>query len=120
MRAQEQVLLLEIAEAAEKWRDTVYLDRAGGEAGVWPEEQVLAEKLDSLTALRAGRAAGPVGNGLVLLLPQEAAAMFLVHPKTLARWADKGRLTTVRTVGNRRRYYHHEVKALMVALAKEQ
>ena len=39
-----------------------------------------------------------------LLRPREVAALFGVHPATIARWAREGRLTPIRTPGGHRRY----------------
>ncbi|OFE16299.1 excisionase [Humibacillus sp. DSM 29435] len=47
-----------------------------------------------------------------LLTPGEVAAYFRVHPKTITRWAESGRLTSVRTLGNHRRFLASEVRAL--------
>lgn len=47
-----------------------------------------------------------------LLTPGEVAAYFRVHPKTITRWAESGRLTSVRTLGNHRRFRASEVRAL--------
>src|SRR5579872_267777 len=35
-----------------------------------------------------------------LLTPREVAAMFRVDPKTVTRWANAGKLTSVRTLGD--------------------
>ena len=48
-----------------------------------------------------------------LLTPAEVAALFRVDPKTVNRWADAGRLTSVRTLGGHRRYLAHQVRALL-------
>jgi len=50
-----------------------------------------------------------------LLTPAEVAAMFRVDPKTVTRWAQDGRLTSVRTLGGHRRYRESEVLALLRA-----
>lgn len=42
-----------VAVAAGIWRDTVYADRVGGAAGVWPEEQALANLVDAQRGLEA-------------------------------------------------------------------
>jgi excisionase family DNA binding protein len=43
----------------------------------------------------------------------EVAAMFRVDPKTVTRWAQAGKLTSVRTLGGHRRYLASEVDALL-------
>lgn len=48
-----------------------------------------------------------------LLTPAEVAAMFRVDPKTVTRWAQSGKLTSVRTLGGHRRYKESEVRALL-------
>ena len=49
----------------------------------------------------------------VLLTPSEVAALFRVDPKTVTRWANAGKLTSIRTLGGHRRYKESEVKALL-------
>lgn len=39
-----------------------------------------------------------------LLTPAEVAKLFRVDPKTVTRWAQAGRLRSVRTLGGHRRY----------------
>jgi excisionase family DNA binding protein len=53
-----------------------------------------------------------------LLTPQEVARMFRVDPKTVTRWARAGKLTSIRTVGNHRRYREAEVRALLDGTAE--
>lgn len=50
-----------------------------------------------------------------LLTPAEVAAMFRVDPKTVTRWANAGKLTSIRTLGKHRRYRESEVRALLNA-----
>jgi excisionase family DNA binding protein len=49
-----------------------------------------------------------------LLTPGEVAAVFRVDPKTVTRWAMKGKLTTLRTLGGHRRSLASEVERLLV------
>ncbi|MGV1004786.1 MAG: BldC family transcriptional regulator [Candidatus Nanopelagicales bacterium] len=48
-----------------------------------------------------------------LLTPAEVAALFRVDPKTVTRWANAGKLTSIRTLGGHRRYLESEVRALL-------
>ena len=48
-----------------------------------------------------------------LLPPAEVAALFRVDPKTVARWAQEGRLSAIRTLGGHRRFRADEVYALL-------
>lgn len=48
-----------------------------------------------------------------LLTPAEVTRAFNVHPKTVTRWAQAGKLTTIRTLGGHRRYSRDEVVALL-------
>lgn len=48
-----------------------------------------------------------------LLTPGEVAALFRVDPKTVTRWAQDGRLSSVRTLGGHRRFRAAEVHALL-------
>jgi excisionase family DNA binding protein len=49
-----------------------------------------------------------------LLTPAEVAALFRVDPKTVTRWANAGKLTTIRTLGGHRRFLDDEVRKLLV------
>jgi excisionase family DNA binding protein len=49
-----------------------------------------------------------------LLTPAEVAAMFRVDPKTVTRWANAGKLTTIRTLGGHRRFLDDEVRKLLL------
>ena len=52
-----------------------------------------------------------------LLTPGEVATLFRVNRKTVTRWAQTGKISTVRTLGGHRRFRRHEVEA---RLAREQ
>ena len=56
----------------------------------------------------------PVGK---LLTPAEVAAMFGVGPKTVTRWAQAGKLTSIRTLGGHRRYDEAQVRSLLTPAA---
>jgi len=46
-----------------------------------------------------------------LLTPGEVATLFRVNPKTVTRWAQTGKISTVRTLGGHRRFRRNEVEA---------
>jgi len=48
-----------------------------------------------------------------LLTPGEVARLFRVDPKTVNRWANAGRIGSLRTPGGHRRYREAEVLALL-------
>ncbi|MEU0517697.1 BldC family transcriptional regulator [Streptosporangium sp. NPDC006007] len=48
-----------------------------------------------------------------MLTPTEVAIMFRVDPETVTRWAQAGRLTSIRTLGGHRRHRQAEVLALL-------
>jgi excisionase family DNA binding protein len=48
-----------------------------------------------------------------VMTPAEVAALLRVDPKTVTRWAQKGKLTTTRTPGGHRRFSTAEVRALL-------
>lgn len=48
-----------------------------------------------------------------LMTAGEVAALFRVDPRTVHRWADAGKLTSVRTPTGMRRYSRCEVMALI-------
>ena len=48
----------------------------------------------------------------VLLTPREVAELFGVDPKTVTRWAKAGKLTSIRTLGDHRRFRKSEVDDL--------
>jgi excisionase family DNA binding protein len=52
-----------------------------------------------------------------LLTPAEVAELFRVDPKTVTRWANSGKLTSLRTLGGHRRYQESEVRTLLGAAA---
>lgn len=48
-----------------------------------------------------------------LLTPSEVADLFRVNPKTVLRWANTGKIKSVRTLGGHRRYFESQVKDLL-------
>jgi excisionase family DNA binding protein len=48
-----------------------------------------------------------------LLTPGEVAELFRVEPKTVTRWADAGRIASLRTTGRHRRLWASSVYALV-------
>lgn len=49
-----------------------------------------------------------------LMTPAEVAAAFRVDPKTVTRWANRGLLPCIRTIGGRhRRYWRSDVEAML-------
>lgn len=52
-------------------------------------------------------------DGDALLTPAEVGALWRVDPKTVSRWAKKGRLSAIRTPGGHRRFRLSEVRELL-------
>lgn len=52
-----------------------------------------------------------------LLRPGEVALLFRVDPKTVSRWAEGGRIGSIRTPGGHRRFRESEVIELLAAPA---
>ncbi len=48
-----------------------------------------------------------------LYTPAEVAALFRVDPKTVTRWAIRGRIPSFRTLGGHRRFRQSDVHALL-------
>ncbi|AZN30084.1 helix-turn-helix domain-containing protein [Flaviflexus salsibiostraticola] len=48
-----------------------------------------------------------------LLTPSQVAALFHVDPKTVTRWANAGKLSSIRTLGGHRRFRRDEVERLL-------
>ncbi|MFB4312143.1 BldC family transcriptional regulator [Actinomadura sp. GTD37] len=47
------------------------------------------------------------------MTPGDVATMFRVDPKTVTRWADDGKLASIRTLGRVRRFSRQQVEYLM-------
>jgi excisionase family DNA binding protein len=54
-----------------------------------------------------------------LLTPAEVAELFKVHPLTVTRWANQGRIGSVRTLGGHTRYKEVEVLRLLHEATQE-
>lgn len=50
-----------------------------------------------------------------LLKPSEVGKLFRVNPKTVGRWALRGRIGSLKTPGGHRRFHADEVEALLKA-----
>lgn len=48
-----------------------------------------------------------------LLTPADVAALFKVDPKTVTRWAQAGRIGSIKTPGGHRRFKESEVRAFL-------
>nr|WP_290665115.1 helix-turn-helix domain-containing protein [Ardenticatena sp.] len=44
---------------------------------------------------------------------KEASELLGVHPSTLRRWSDEGKITTIRTRGGHRRFHRRDIEALL-------
>lgn len=51
-----------------------------------------------------------------LMTPAEVAALFRVDPKTVARWANSGKITSIRTLGGHRRFRRVDVENALKAV----
>jgi excisionase family DNA binding protein len=51
-----------------------------------------------------------------LLTTAEVATRFRVDSKTVTRWANAGKLESVRTLGGHRRFYASQVRALLAGV----
>ena len=54
-----------------------------------------------------------------LMTPAEVAAIFCVDPKTVARWANTGKIPSIRTLGGHRRFRRDDVERLAKEAAGE-
>lgn len=54
-----------------------------------------------------------------LLKPEDLAAVFGVHPRTVTGWAAKGRLPYIRTPGGQYRFRPADVDDLLLAIGDE-
>ena len=67
--------------------------------------------------LAPAASSGDDGSGGELMTSGDVAQLFGVDPKTVARWADAGKLRALRTLGGHRRYRPDEVRALLDELS---
>lgn len=54
-----------------------------------------------------------MNTGDRLLKLSEVAGLFGVNNRTVARWARKGRLSSIRTPGGHRRFFESEIRVLL-------
>ncbi len=54
-----------------------------------------------------------------LLTPAEVAELFRVDPKTVTRWANAGKIPTLRTLGGHRRFRRADVMAMLEHMDEE-
>jgi excisionase family DNA binding protein len=54
-------------------------------------------------------------NNEQLLTPSEVAGLFRVNPKTVTRWANDGKISSIRTLGGHRRYRANEIRIILSA-----
>ncbi len=52
---------------------------------------------------------GTMGEDDVLLTPKEVAEIFKVHPATVTKWANLGKLRCTRTPSGNRRFFYEDV-----------
>lgn len=64
--------------------------------------------------------ARPIRKNDALLTPAEVAAIFRVEPKTVTRWHQAGKVSSIRTLGGHRRYLEAEIRALAAGEVPEQ
>ena len=48
-----------------------------------------------------------------LMMPGEVAAMFRLDTRTVARWANAGKIRSVRTPGGHHRYFAADIRAML-------
>jgi excisionase family DNA binding protein len=48
-----------------------------------------------------------------LLTPAEVAGVFRVDVKTVTRWANTGRISSIRTLGGHRRFHQDEINTVL-------
>lgn len=48
-----------------------------------------------------------------LMTPGEVAKLFAVDPKTVSRWANAGKISSVKTLGGHRRFRAAEIRAML-------
>ena len=61
----------------------------------------------------------PAPSTATFLRSAEAAAILQVSPKTVARWAQEGRLPCQRTLGGHRRYPEPAIRELAASVVQE-
>jgi excisionase family DNA binding protein len=61
----------------------------------------------------------PVPDAEAFLFTSQVADLLHVSPKTVARWAQQGRLPYQRTLGGHRRYPEPAIRQLLASLTQE-
>ena len=56
-----------------------------------------------------------MSNHEELMTPGQVAKLFAVDPKTVSRWANSGKITSVKTLGGHRRFRAAEIRAMLAA-----
>ncbi len=75
--------------------------------------------MGSVTRINQPRRREPAGGYAPLLTPAEVAFAFKIDAKTVTRWANAGRLKSVRTLGGHRRFLEAEVRELLAIHRQE-
>ena len=73
----------------------------------------MSERIAVIDGRRVRYRVRPAEDPPHLMTPAEVAAAFKVTPRTVARWADDGHLTAIRTPGGHRRYLRSPVMAAL-------
>ena len=80
-----------------------------------PQPSTPSSRTHSAPRVPSARTAQALGVD-PLLTPAEVASLFRVDPKTVTRWANAGKITTVRTLGGHRRFSQSEIRGLLAAV----
>lgn len=64
---------------------------------------------------RVGLEGNSMSNHDELMTPGQVAKLFAVDPKTVSRWANSGKISSVKTLGGHRRFRAVEIRAMLAA-----